>query len=52
MTAEACKKATEVRTYPKRRAQQKRAVAKFRADRMLERIEASERIGAKMQERM
>lgn len=48
-TAEACKKATEARTYPKRREQQKRAVAKFRADRTQARIEAAARIGAKMQ---
>jgi hypothetical protein len=54
-TAEACKKATDARTYPKRRAQQKLAAAKFRADRMQSRIEASQRVGAvlhaKMQER-
>ena len=54
-TADACAKATEARTYPKRRARQKLAAAKFRADRMQSRIEASQRVGAvlhaKMQER-
>ena len=54
-TAEACKKATEARTYPKRMAEHKLAVAKFRADRTQSRLEASQRVGAvlhaKMQER-
>ena len=48
-TAEACKKATEARTYPKRRAQQKLAAAKFRADRTQSRIEAAQSIAAEMQ---
>jgi hypothetical protein len=48
-TAEACKKATDARTYPKRRAQHKRTVAKFRADRTQSRIEAAQSIAAEMQ---
>jgi hypothetical protein len=48
-TAEACKKATDAHTYPKRRAQHKLAVAKFRADRMQSRIEAAQSIAAEMQ---
>ncbi len=48
-TAAACKKATEARTYPKRRAQQKLAAAKFRADRTQSRIEAAQSIAAEMQ---
>ena len=48
-TAAACKKATDARTYPKRRAQQKLAAAKFRADRTQSRIEAAQSIAAEMQ---
>ncbi len=48
-TAEACKKATEARTYPKRMAEHKLAVAKFRADRTQSRLEASQRVGVAMQ---
>jgi hypothetical protein len=51
-TAEACKKATAARTYTKRREQQKRAAAAFRADRTQARLEAAARIGAKMQAKM
>ncbi len=51
-TADACAKATEARTYPKRRAQQKLAAAKFRADRMQSRIEASHRVCVAMQAKM
>ncbi len=55
VTGETCAKATEARTYPKRRAQQKLVVAKLRANRMQSSIEVSERIGdaiqGKMQER-
>ena len=54
-TAEACKKATDARWYAVRKVRRDRAVAKFRADRMQSRIEASQRVGAvmhaKMQER-
>jgi hypothetical protein len=51
-TAAACKKATEARTYPKRMAKHKLAVAKIRADRTQSRIEASQRVGAVMQAKM
>ena len=51
-TAAACKKATDARTYPKRRAQQKLAAAKFRADRMQSRIEAAGHIAAEMHAKM
>jgi hypothetical protein len=52
VTAKACAKATEARTYPKRMAKHKLAVAKIRADRTQSRIEAAERIGAEMQAKM
>ena len=51
-TTESCAKATAARTYPKRRAQQKRAAAAFRADRTQARLEAAARIGAKIQAKM
>jgi hypothetical protein len=51
-TADACAKATEARTYPKRRARQKLAAAKFRADRMQSRIEAAGHIAAEMHAKM
>ena len=52
VTAEACKKATAARWQAKHKAQQKRAAAKFRADRTQARLEAAARIGAKMQAKM
>ncbi len=51
-TDAACKKATDARTYPKRRAQHQRAVAKFRADRTQSRIEGAQSIAAEMQAKM
>ncbi len=52
VTAKTCAKATAARTYPKRMAEHKLVVAKFRADRTQSRIEASERVGAVMQAKM
>jgi hypothetical protein len=48
-TAEACKKATEVRWYAVRKVRRDRAVAKFRADRTQSYIENAERIAVEIQ---